>query len=605
MDTKMREQIDSDIARIQEEYKKGIPRLEAEDFAFNFWVLTKLFMVDEELAINYITDGSDLGIDCWMFFEEAKELYLIQNKYYSTSKVSPNNMKKEFLLQPLSHLISDGYEKKSQELQGIFSKYKNDVDFKIHLQLYTTQNERDERLSKLFSKHDFKDLPVDAYIDASVYYLDDIAVQYYGRRKEDTKKFKHTITTRNKATQLSIDPENYKLPTLEKARYILTPVLDLYEMIRRAKKEGYQLFEENLREYLGEKGINAGIINTLRDPQDRENFFFYNNGVTIICESYDSRTNTVDTNAAETIVHQPQIVNGCQTVNSIFAVIDRTPEPEKKIFSETFVMVKVLQIDKTENENLYTQIVRFNNSQNAIKEKDFMANKDYFFGLKDNLRDRGFALLTRQSDKQSFSNDKAEIAKLRERAVESFDFIEVGERDFTSLQMQIPLEKFLQVLLAFTEDGYFAFNKKPEVLKRDSSIHTELVRCITEPKLLIDELLKIWLLYVKAEMMRKKSEDKRTPIPYYVISFIGDDYWTSRNKHLLFERDSASRIFNFYKSVANNYRRNLEERGLAYNDITKKPIEKDVLSGSIKGRLDDLEGIDKDVITQFRATEDL
>ena len=40
--------------------------------------------------------------------------------------------------------------------------------------------------------------------------------------------------------------------------------------------------------------------------------------------------------------------------------------------------------------------------------------------------------------------------------------------------------------------------------------------------LTIDSILNLYLLYYKAEKERSNSEDKRTPIPYYVVGFFGE-----------------------------------------------------------------------------------
>lgn len=37
--------------------------------------------------------------------------------------------------------------------------------------------------------------------------------------------------------------------------------------------KNYKLFEENICKYLATQGINNGIIKTLKDKSDRENFF--------------------------------------------------------------------------------------------------------------------------------------------------------------------------------------------------------------------------------------------------------------------------------------------------------------------------------------------
>ncbi|MBK5211781.1 MAG: AIPR family protein [Coriobacteriia bacterium] len=594
MDTKIRDQILEDIRAIQGDYLSSIPNLKSDDYAFNFWVLTKLYCIDEEIAISYITDNSDRGIDCWVYFEEAKELYLIQNKFYTTAALSRGAVIDEFLSRPLEHLRLGSYTR-SKDLQDIFTKFMVDTEFKIHLVVYTTQDKEDTALKNEIDTWSYDQEGIKAYIDAKMYQLDDIKETYYGEQYSDVINFECEIATTNQGTLLNIDPEHYSLPNLIKARYILTSVTNLFEIVKKAEKKNYQLFEENIREYLGNKGVNNKIIATLRDPKERGNFFFYNNGITIICESFVNGKNK-----AATKIFNPQIVNGCQTVNSIFDVISKVPAGEMSDFDNTYVMVKVLQVDKENNKSLYLDIVLYNNSQNAIKEKDFAANHKVFNSLKNHMEDRGFALYVKQSDEYKYKNNKALQAQMRKPAANYFEYI--GLEDFNTAQMGIRLEKLLQVLMAFQFGGYEAFTKKNTLLKRDSKYYNELLEMISNVDYSVDQIIKLYLLFLYAELQKKGSEDNRTPIPYYVLDFIGKDYRDSANQYLLFEKDSAMVIYNFYKSVANQYRRQIENSGTDYNKMIKQPIREDVLNGAILGKLDDLESEQRGIIKRFRTT---
>jgi len=60
-----------------------VEHLEKDDWAFNFWVLDKLFSEDESLIEEEITDYNDKGVDCFVWHEDLHDLYLIQNKFYS------------------------------------------------------------------------------------------------------------------------------------------------------------------------------------------------------------------------------------------------------------------------------------------------------------------------------------------------------------------------------------------------------------------------------------------------------------------------------------------------------------------------------------------
>lgn len=71
------QQIQEDIKSIQDELSANYPKLIEDDYAFNYWILTKLFNIDEEMADEYVTEYKDKGIDCYVFFEEDKELFII------------------------------------------------------------------------------------------------------------------------------------------------------------------------------------------------------------------------------------------------------------------------------------------------------------------------------------------------------------------------------------------------------------------------------------------------------------------------------------------------------------------------------------------------
>jgi hypothetical protein len=596
-----KQQIQEDINLLKEENSKANTNINNDDFAFNLWILTRMFQLDEAIAMTQITDLSDKGIDCWYFSEEDKELYLIQNKYYNNSQVEYKSIVDSFLSRPIAHL-KEGLYKKSEELQNIFTKYKNDREFKVHFHLYTTQDFVDEQFRKKFDgfKNDVAD--ISASTDARVFFLPDIEEEYFGSRQYKTQKFDFTITTKFQKTQLNIDPSAYNLPYLLKSRYILTPVRQIYELLQSAIDKDYQLFQENIREFLGKKGVNGGIIRTLEDKEDRNNFFFYNNGVTIICDSFVN-----DGPKQNTKIHNPQIVNGCQTVNSIYDVIKRTQVSELPSFDNTFVMVKLLQIDRSQNTNnndLYMNIVKYNNSQNAIKAKDFVANKDVFKNLQIELGLRGFALYIKQSDRFKFSSNLKLVQDYRKKAVDRFKFIGINKVKDTDLGIE--LIKLLQVLLAFTKSGYHAFQNKSQCLDASSQIHKDLVDIIEKTELTIEQITKIWLYYFKSSKEQKESEDQRTPTPYYVLGFMGKYYKNSKEKELIFMEENVESFYSFFSWVSNSYVMLMKNAGIEYNNMVKKPIDEIKLSTAIDvvKQFPVLKNEQKKIINRFMAQKD-
>ena len=574
-------QIESDIAEYQENFP-NIAKIHKDEWAFNYWILDKLFFEDEEIIESKIIDGSDMGTDAYEFYEDTKDVYLIQNKYFSNdSIISADYVKNDFLIRTITALENGTY-KKSPELQSFFTKYKDDSDFTVHLQLFVTNNrhcgEADSYIKEFNLKH--------PKYRAKIYYLDDIEERFYNEVKENKKNLKVTIESINNGTILNINNSAYKLANVIDAKYAFTPIVSVFKMYEDAIKQGYPIFDKNIREYLGNTGVNKNIYNTLMSPIDRKNFFYYNNGITIICDKIDSTTTRrhEGTNLGVSFaIHNPQIVNGCQTVNSIYEVLKNTnPSELYNQFKDTFVMLKILQIDRIDDEQktLYQNIVKYNNSQNSIDEKTFVSNKGIFSRLQIEFEKRGFLLLIKQSDKNKFANNYKVVTKLvtaNSQRLARFGLAQTKK----AKDVFIPLEKLLQVICAFSSGGYTAYVKKSNMLKYNSEQYNMAVNFIKENSS-IDTLLDIYLLYKRAEEEKSKKTDSRAPIPYYLIDCFARYECKERTaKHILGELSSNNkieRIIRLYTAVTKAYAREyFAKYTVDYNKMIKQPVKYDIL----------------------------
>ncbi|SHE57290.1 hypothetical protein SAMN02745784_01143 [Tissierella praeacuta DSM 18095] len=261
-------QIKEDIKDIQQN-NPYISNIEKDEWAFNYWVLDKLFYVDEELIEQQIIDYKDLGIDCYVFYEDTKELYLIQNKYYSdNTKIQTEYVKNDFVSRAVKALEQGTYSK-SEELQNIYTKYSSHPDFMIYSELYVTNNSKNEN-AETFVKEYSKKNPNHM---VSIYYLDDIEEKYFGETKKNKTNLEVTIHSVNKGTILKINNDQYKLKNVIDARYVFTPVSSVYRLFKEAKDNEYPIFDQNIREYLGNSKINKNIYTTLLNEHERNNFF--------------------------------------------------------------------------------------------------------------------------------------------------------------------------------------------------------------------------------------------------------------------------------------------------------------------------------------------
>ena len=568
-----RKQIAEDIKEYQELYPT-MKNLQKDEWAFNFWILDKIFKEDENVIEEKIIDYNDKGIDCYIWHEELKNLYIIQNKYYDdNSNVSVDYVFNDFLTRSIGALEKGTYSH-SPELQKIYNKYHSDDDFQLFFHLYITNNNKDYKLLEKISSYNVNHKNK----EAKVFYLDDIYAQYFNQPIVDTKELTVDIATINSGTYLNIDTKQYKMNNALDARYVLTPVNTLYNIHQKAKEVNYPIFNENIREYLGAKGtVNKKMKATLKDPEDRKNFFYYNNGITIICDEMTSvkskNTDIKDCNVSFS-VKNPQIVNGCQTVSTISEVLDEYSDTiREEEFKNTYVMVKILKISNVDN--LYKQIVKYNNSQNSIDEKTFTSNKEEFLRIQSEFERKGFLLKIKQSDEYKFSQQYKSITTLlskNQALIDKYGLKFKKVKDFT-----INLEKLLQVFLAFSENSQQAVQKKSQLLVPKSNQYETVTNFIKNPELTINAMLELYLFYLLCEQT-KKENDGLIPITFFVIDgFSRFECHGDVNKicDLLSTQDKINKLLKVYSMATNLYLSNYINKNeeANYNKMIKELID--------------------------------
>ncbi len=592
-----KQQIEEDIALIQKDLLYIDNNLSKEAYAFNYWVLSRIFSIEEELIPELITEYSDKAIDCFVHYEDSKELYIIQNKYYALDGAVARTDVADFLNTPISVLKNNNYIK-SHALQNIFNKAKDDAEYKIFIYFFATTQKESIDIKNMVSDFNVAGQGLQCYIEAKYFGIKDIYELYYGKNYKENIKFMHPLGTLNKGTFASLR-EEYGMDELYKAYYIVTPVSELYKMLLAAEKKNYSIFQRNIREYLGTNPINNGIIETLKSVSERKNFMYYNNGITIVCEKI--QTDCIDNSSRLRVLPlvNPQIVNGCQTVNSIKKVLENLSENEiKEEYKSVYVMVKALVIEDMDNPKniaFYSNVVKYTNKQNAISEKAFVSNMDNFYRLQQEFEKRGFLLFVRPSDKNSYKEnlsktDRANLIQKANATISKMEFSIVNYSDIC-----ITLEKLLQVFLALMKTGYFAFSKKNLILKQNGDIFENYCLQIHN-YLTVDNMIKLYCLYKKAESERVQSNDKRTPIPYYVIGFLGEligekntENIQEKLNYIFGDSNIFAETYKYLVMITKSYKRTYEKDVVPgdYNSMIKKVIDKDVLNYAI-GMVDDM-----------------
>ena len=126
------------------------------------------------------------------------------------------------------------------------------------------------------------------------------------------------------------------------------------------------LFKDNVRDYQGNTEINNDIYNTL--ATNSESFCLLNNGITIVCKSAIPGNRKIS-------IENPQIVNGCQTCNTLFKAYKDGID-----LSKATLIVKLIA---TENYSITNSIIKGTNRQNVVYDEVFEITREFHKNLEE------------------------------------------------------------------------------------------------------------------------------------------------------------------------------------------------------------------------------
>lgn len=162
-------------------------------------------------------------------------------------------------------------------------------------------------------------------------------------------------------------------------------------------KDG-RLFRKNVRQSLGNSNkVNKGIAKTIKkEPGD---FFFYHNGITAICSKIDIQN-------GQLTVKDLNIVNGCQSLSTIFSC----GEAAKKSYG--YILFKFYEMANSEKAD---KITNSTNSQSAVKARDLRSNDKIVLSIKKNYEQtypNGYMVTKRGENVDTTRYDAGHIIQL-------------------------------------------------------------------------------------------------------------------------------------------------------------------------------------------------
>jgi hypothetical protein len=159
------------------------------------------------------------------------------------------------------------------------------------------------------------------------------------------------------------------------------------------------IFEANVRDYQGKSNVNLDIKSTLETRDSKEDFWWLNNGVTILADDVSAP------GGKELIVHNPEIVNGLQTSTELY----RFFASEKSHDDDRSLLVRVIV---PENEESRDKIIRATNSQTPIPKASLRATDAIHRDIEDYFKPRGLFYDRRKNFYKNDGKKPADIVSL-------------------------------------------------------------------------------------------------------------------------------------------------------------------------------------------------
>ena len=189
--------------------------------------------------------------------------------------------------------------------------------------------------------------------------------------------------------------DSIEFGTIEDAEQVYVVLCDANSLLAILTNEDgmirANMFNDNVRDYQGDTDVNQEMETTLQTcPM---NFVLFNNGITIVCDTLKSKNKVLK-------IKNPQIVNGCQTCNSLYNVKRKNCD-----LSQVQVIIKVIEATRPE---VAQGIVKGTNRQNIVYEEAFETIRQYHKDLEDFfnvMQTKGFSKVYYERRSKQYARD--------------------------------------------------------------------------------------------------------------------------------------------------------------------------------------------------------
>jgi len=328
----------------------GIP----EDKAFVLFAAVTLLGIDAETASDYVLIGgkNDLGLDFAYVNQPEQRVVLMQGKQ--------------------SEMISRGDIRSLCDLPEVL---KNPRGIRKR-----EGNDRVREFAKEYRRAITKGFECDIYLvhlgrlsmalKGELGPVKDCDAAHLQKAWEDLRAIQ--MPKRPESIQLHLKSDRmFRMPDAPERPRCVVCEIALTELYRLYENHGSGLFDDNVRLHAGDATpANKGMRQTLLDPdrQKAPDFFYYNNGIAILCEKIGKEERGKGPQQIILPLTAPQIINGAQTTYTVGNL------DEDQVHRDASVLARIVCPPKKHAEQFRDNVIRFNNTQTPVKSRDFRAN---------------------------------------------------------------------------------------------------------------------------------------------------------------------------------------------------------------------------------------
>lgn len=400
---------------------------------FSTYQICKKHNLDENMLIDCVVEGGgDGGLDSIVALVDKKYIYSLDEFNEYAEQINENSRIDLYFIQAKE---TNGIKETAfMKIKDVFEKLlvSNSITEELRIQYNQVLIEKFELINEIIIKSSPKTNNI--YINVAYAYtgnLDKDSISIGTKNQINSIKKLVSDTTYINEANISVDifdsnklinianksiQKDYiiKYKTIFKMNYrsdsengfvMNMSIKDYYNLITQDNEIIDILFEGNIRDFEGQTvEVNKNIKNTLEEVYDAD-FWWLNNGITMIVDSYTPLPN----DSAKVV--NPIIVNGLQTSYTIFNYfkenIDKLENEDRNI---------LLKIVNTDSINISDMIISSTNRQNAVKPAQLKATDPIQKDIEQLLLKNGIYYERRKNYYKNRGIDKHKIVTLENLA---------------------------------------------------------------------------------------------------------------------------------------------------------------------------------------------